>query len=63
MRANRKTVYFSRSELPSLRLGLPSSVSTWRGKRPRADSSKATLKKRDEEILRLNGELTPQRLA
>jgi hypothetical protein len=67
MRANRRTLSFSRSELPSLRLGPPSSVSAWRGKRPRADSSKstphsrgaqATLKQRDEEISRLNGELT-----
>jgi hypothetical protein len=57
---------FSRSGPPFLRLELPSSASVWRGKRPRADSSKsaphsrgaqATLKQRDEEVSRLDGEL------
>jgi hypothetical protein len=38
--ANRWVLSFSRSEPPSLRLGSPSSVSVWRGKRRRADSSR-----------------------
>jgi hypothetical protein len=41
MRANRRAPSFSRSKAPSLRLRPPSSVSAWRGKRPRADSSKS----------------------
>jgi hypothetical protein len=40
-RANRRTLSSSRSGPPLLRLGPPSSASIWRGKRPRADSSKS----------------------
>jgi hypothetical protein len=41
MNAIRRRLNSSRSGPPLLRLGPPSSASVWRGKRPRADSSKS----------------------